>query len=364
MISRMRRQLAIGVALAMALAGTCACTKPGPRGDDADRLREAAAAEPGHNSGSRGSAGARAPGDRLARRGEEIVVCGELVHVGAPVVTWLDPGGYDAYRPYRWFDPAEVLPRKPVAGCDTPSRLSAGRTVSAPGGSRVPRPEEWTLAALQERVHQFVVHYDVAWTSANCFRVLHDLRGLSVHFMLDLDGTIYQTCDLKERARHGGAANDASVGIEIAHPGPLTGQEKLAAAYKRDGDGVWLQVPERLGLPRTPGFKARPARPDPIVGTVNGSRLEQYDFTEAQYRSLGKLLAALHRTFPRIRLEAPRAADGAVDPDVLPPDALAAFEGVIGHWHITKRKVDPGPAFQWERMLGDARRHLAEGVDR
>jgi len=37
---------------------------------------------------------------------------------------------------------------------------------------------------------------------SQCFKVLHDHRDLSVHFMLDLDGTIYQTLDLKERAWH------------------------------------------------------------------------------------------------------------------------------------------------------------------
>ncbi len=41
---------------------------------------------------------------------------------------------------------------------------------------------------------------------------------------------------------------------------------------------------------------------------------------------------------------------------VLAPEALAGFEGVIGHYHITKRKIDPGPAFDWERVLGGARR--------
>ena len=40
---------------------------------------------------------------------------------------------------------------------------------------------------------------DVEGYSKGTFRVLHDMRGLSVHFMLDLDGTIYQTLDLKVR---------------------------------------------------------------------------------------------------------------------------------------------------------------------
>jgi N-acetylmuramoyl-L-alanine amidase len=47
------------------------------------------------------------PGQFLHRQGDEIVVCGQLVHTGAPVVTWMDPGGYDAYRVERRFAPLD-----------------------------------------------------------------------------------------------------------------------------------------------------------------------------------------------------------------------------------------------------------------
>src|SRR5262249_10206060 len=44
-------------------------------------------------------------GERVARQGDEIVVCGQLFHTTAPVVLWMDPGGYDAYRVERRFAP-------------------------------------------------------------------------------------------------------------------------------------------------------------------------------------------------------------------------------------------------------------------
>lgn len=44
-------------------------------------------------------------GEKLPRRGDEIVVCGQLFHTTAPVVLWTDPGGYDAYRVDRRFGP-------------------------------------------------------------------------------------------------------------------------------------------------------------------------------------------------------------------------------------------------------------------
>ena len=54
-----------------------------------------------------GLAGCRtaAPGAALRRQGDEIVVAGQLFHTGTRVVTWMDPGGYDAYRVERRFSP-------------------------------------------------------------------------------------------------------------------------------------------------------------------------------------------------------------------------------------------------------------------
>src|SRR5262245_57169589 len=47
------------------------------------------------------------PGQKLERLGDEIMICGQLFHTGAPVVLWTDPGGYDAYRTERRFVPWE-----------------------------------------------------------------------------------------------------------------------------------------------------------------------------------------------------------------------------------------------------------------
>ena len=47
--------------------------------------------------------------------------------------------------------------------------------------------------------------------------------------MLDLDGTIYQTLDLKEGAWHATDANGRSIGIEIANIGAFTDPESRTA---------------------------------------------------------------------------------------------------------------------------------------
>jgi N-acetyl-anhydromuramyl-L-alanine amidase AmpD len=180
------------------------------------------------------------------------------------------------------------------------------------------------------------------------------MRGLSVHFMLDLDGTIYQTLDVKERAWHAGSANDRSVGIEIANMGAYENMDTLDKWYARDEDGrTYITFPEGYGETgiRTPEFVARPARNEPIIGEINGRELMQYDLTNEQYESLIKLTATLCQALPRITPDYPRDADGNLRTSVLSEQEMTDFSGLIGHWHVTKRKVDPGPAFDWDRVV-------------
>jgi len=299
----------------------------------------------------------------LPRKGQEIVVCGQFFPIGTRVITWLDPRGYDAYRVERRFAAwtnadwkASVAENK---GLETPNRYGLRKDGLAPADIERLRGGGWSLPELQARVDQFVLHYDACGTSRRCFEVLHDLRGLSVHFMLDADGTIYQTLDLKERAWHATTSNSRSVGVEIAQAGafPPAQRQRLDAFYADAPDGVRLQFPEWIGPPAlaTPGFVGHPARPGPILGRIQGTEWIQYDFTPEQYAALAKLAAALHRIFPGLVLDAPRGADGRVTTDTLPAERLANYRGILGHYHVQPNKVDPGPAFDWERLLRTAR---------
>ncbi|WP_337173691.1 peptidoglycan recognition family protein [Paludisphaera sp.] len=295
------------------------------------------------------------PGDPLERRGDEIMVCGQLFHTGTPVVLWTDPGGYDAYRVEPRFIPADKV-RPDLAKV----RFSQRRhNLSEADQARV-KLHGWDLPTLQNVVDQFVIHYDVCGTSKRCFRVLHDDRGLSVHFMLDLDGTIYQTLDLKEAAWHATIANGRSIGIEIANmgaypPGKTATRDRW---YEKDDAGrVKIKLPgtPEDDLIRDPSVPLAPARNEPITGKLQGSTLEQYDLTQAQYDALTKLTAALCAVFPKINCDYPRDDSGQVRPDALPRAEFDAYQGVLGHWHVQTNKTDPGPAFQWEAVVGGAR---------
>ncbi len=297
------------------------------------------------------------PGDRLRRCGDEIVVAGQFFHTGAPVVLWMDPGGYDAYRCRRHFEPRYIMPLKPEAPTD-PNRYGTRRNLPKDVEKRI-LDRGWDLDDARRVVDQFVIHYDACGSSARCFKILHDLRGLSVQFMLDIDGTIYQTLDLKERAWHAGTANDRSVGVEIAHIGAYRDMKTLDEWYKKDFWGwpcvsfpAWMKERDI----RTPFFTGRAARKEIVTGTINGRELMQYDFTAEQYDSLARLVATLNCVFPRMQLEVPRTEAGQVRPDVLSEKELADWSGLLGHWHITTGKVDPGPAFDWERLIANARR--------
>lgn len=291
--------------------------------------------------------------------GDEIAVAGRFVHTGAPVVLWTSPPHYDAY-------PLVPDPRRQEGGSGPAlvTDYQPGRVEKLPDGSErvVVPPDCIDSAPLAGVVDQFVLHFDVCGVSRTCFKVLRD-RALSVHFLLDLDGTIYQTLDLREQAYHATKANVRSIGIEMANLGayPPKDHPVLDEWYKRDVAGPYVVIPERLGDGgvRTPGFVARPARPELVQGVIQGDELVQYDFTPEQYESLVKLTIALCREFPRIAADAPRDAAGAVRTDALADEEFAAFHGILGHYHVQKNKNDPGPAFDWEAFLARVREGLA-----
>ena len=305
-------------------------------------------------------------GERVDRRGDEIVVCGQLFHTTAPVKLWTDPGGYDAYRTERRFAPLEQssYEKSKTKELDSPNRYGTRMAALSPEQVEKVRGGGWDLPLLQEKVDQFVIHFDVCGSSKECFEVLHDQRGLSVQFMLDVDGTIYQTLDLKERAWHATKANDRSIGIEIANVGTFKDKTKGLAArwYASDPDGkTRLTIPDPKLVPTlAAGEILRPIRDQPVTGVIQGEEYSQYDLTPQQYDSLIKLTATLCKVFPKIRCDYPKDDKGQLIPKKLPDDEYNRYNGVLGHYHVQLNKNDPGPAFQWDRVIGGAKKLMAE----
>ena len=320
------------------------------------------------------AANAATPPDSTTQTGDEIIVCGERFHTGAPIVLWTDKGGYDFHYSRAPGSPDE---RKPSHARMSPLTDAQAAQV---------RRDGWTLDLLRDSVDQFVIHYSVDGTSRLTFEKLVS-RHLSVQLMLDLDGTIYQAMDLQEEAPHATKANGRSVGIEIANLGAYSGNTApLNEWYKKDASGkIAIKIPARFGDGgiRTKDFVGRPARPEIIQGVVQGKLYEQYDLTPQQYNSLIHLTAALCSVFPKITCDYPRqklafgpstgqfvkdspashpnALAGLNEPGVLIRHALSGeqyevYQGVLGHYHVQTDKQDPGPAFQWDAVITGARK--------
>jgi N-acetylmuramoyl-L-alanine amidase len=302
------------------------------------------------------------PGQHEAREGDEIVAAGQFFHTGTRVVLWMDPGGYDAYRVQRRFVPmAQAGWGASRDHLGSPNRYGLRDAHLTPAQLERVRGGGWDLPLLQSTIDQFVLHFDVEGLSRACFQTLQDKAGLSVHFMIDLDGTVYQTLDVKEDAWHATSSNNRSVGVEIANVGayPDGAKDPFGEWYKTNAGGaVMLSIPAAFGKHpvRTAGFAGKPARREIITGPIHGKTERQHDFTPQQYAALARLTATLCTVFPKITCDYPREADGKLMAHRLPDAELQNYAGVLGHYHIQTDKVDPGPALQWDYIIDEARR--------
>ena len=326
-------------------------------------------------------------GDTAHRQGDEIIVCGQLFHTGTPVVLFSDAGGYDGSR----FTGGPVTRPVKLAGTAPATRSATPPATREAGGSpatsqattrgyEVVRGPSMELPELREHIDQFVLHFDACGISKECFSVL-ERRRLSVHFMLDLDGTIYQTLDLREEAYHATIANARSIGVEIANVGTYEGPMPLRVKewYQRQASGTRILIPAKYGSVRTPDFVGHPARPGPIGGRVQGRTTLQFDYTPEQYTALAHLAATLCTVFPKIQPDYPRQLastrpattshgatrpaivvvepeeSGVLIPHVLPAEQYEVYQGLLGHYHVQLNKDDPGPAMQWEKVIASTR---------
>ncbi|APE43638.1 N-acetylmuramoyl-L-alanine amidase [Sulfitobacter alexandrii] len=146
--------------------------------------------------------------------------------------------------------------------------------------------------------------------------------GVSVHFVVERDGTVTQQVPTNRRAGHAGTSeyhgrrgcNNFSIGIEIVNPGRMTdaGQGKARAWYKQTFDivehDIWFAQSKEHGT----GW--------------------WMDYTEEQIDAVEELLVALFAYIPTL-------------------------EDIVTHWYVSPgRKVDTNPLFPLDsikaRVLG------------
>lgn len=188
---------------------------------------------------------------------------------------------------------------------------------SEDGGLKMQPGTYYDYAGSKDRKPtHFVNHWDVCLSSESCVKVLNR-RGVSVHFCIDNDGTIYQILDTQHGAWHAGNVhgNKRGIGVEISNAYYL----KYQSWYKKNGFGE---------------------RPVQEHGYVHGRTLDPFtDFYPVQLEALKALWKACHIGLG-IPLEYPKNPDGHVETGVHKDVARGKYSGFCNHYNFTKGKID------------------------
>jgi hypothetical protein len=239
--------------------------------------------------------------------GSSIIVCGQRFDVGNKVITWEDDSSISAYTLHRTDEPSKVPPFAPAKGMEgAAARFRPRRLIGA----------DRSLDRLRQVIRQFVVHHDGCFDSRTCFHVLHNERGLSVHFLIDNDGTIFQTLDLVDCAFQAAGVNEVSVGVELANRGD-------ALRFPNDYDG------------------GKHGKREKVVATIHGHQFLCYQYTPAQKEAMKAIGKCLARIFPNLPQTYPAGGDG--EPVWTALADPREYTGYMGHYHVTNQKWDPGP---------------------
>jgi len=165
----------------------------------------------------------------------------------------------------------------------------------------------------------FVNHWDVCLSAESCATVLNR-RGISVHFLIDNDGTIFQMLDTQHKAWHAGipryeGGNTKGIGVEISN-----------AYYPKYQD--WYVKN---------GFGERPVQEH---GYVHGRTLKPFlDFYPVQLEALKALWKAVH-VGVGIPLVYPADDKGHIETSVHLECERGKFHGICNHYNIVKTKID------------------------
>jgi hypothetical protein len=197
-------------------------------------------------------------------------------------------------------------------------------TYKEPQGLSLPK-NCYKRAKKERKPNMFVAHWDVCLSSKSCFNILKK-RKLSVHFLIDNNGTIYQIMDCNNIAYHAGSriVNDNSVGVEISN----AYYPKYQDLYKKRGFGprpLWRNV------------RVHQRELEPFLGF--------YPVQEQAFIALAKALNSIYG----ISLQTPSIDDEPIK-SVYPEAKSGDYNGIVNHYHITTRKIDCA-GFQIDKIL-------------
>ena len=165
-------------------------------------------------------------------------------------------------------------------------------------------------------IRLFVNHWDVCLSSKACNDVLNK-RGISVHFLIDNDGTIYQTMDMQHGGWHAGTSrvNRSSVGVEISN----AYYPKYQDWYVRNGHGE------------------RPMIED---AWVHSDKLEPFlGFYPVQIEAAKALWKAIEAA-TNVEFQTPLSQFGKTSTKYVQDVVYGKYQGIVSHYHCSKRKID------------------------
>jgi len=250
--------------------------------------------------------------------------------------SWFGAQKYDSYLIDRVeeFQRIHELAPDGLVGPQTYRRIYTNREAFPVSDKRIlcngtMIPIEWDkvrISRLSEGTHKkvskrrsptmAVTHWDVCLSAESCKRVL-DKRGISTHFVIDNDGTIVQLVDCNDIAWHAGnrKVNNASIGIDFSN------------AYYTKYQSTYIKN----------GFGERPVLRDSVV---HGVKLNPHlGYYPAQILAYKALLEFLNKTYG-IELECPLDESGNLLKGVFEPASKGVYNGVVCHYHLTRRKID------------------------
>ncbi len=178
----------------------------------------------------------------------------------------------------------------------------------------IPSPN-WSLRQ-HGTVDAVILHYTALSFEETLARFKDQSSKVSAHFVVDRNGSVVQMVKAEHKAWHAGESqldgqpdvNEYSVGIELVNWGALKRRGKRFYVWK----GGWSE---------------------PYEGEEPVRRADAYwePYSDRQYEALVELVVSLREGHPRITKDRVKGHS-----DVCVPPG---------------RKIDPGPAFDWQRVL-------------
>jgi len=174
------------------------------------------------------------------------------------------------------------------------------------------------FAKVQKEIDTVVFH-DSETSSVEEYFYSSAVGGESTHFIIDTDGSIFQSLDVVNRPLFCGIENIERRAISITMINPV---DLSRAAH---------------------GARSKSA---PVQR--HGRKISHWGYTPSQRRSLNQLVAGLFGLMPQLKVTVPEDELGRPLTGVVSDTHKA--KGLLGHFHLDSEAKDPTVAFPWDEL--------------